>query len=197
VSVAGWWRRQGPWLLGAAVLAAGAVAGPYFDRQREFRIHRADAARAVPAGAWGRYAGAEWRLHSVTVQDQTLLPRDLQLPDNARVLLAELEIRPDPTTTGESNVARCALRLRDGRGRSWRSAPEALVAYGRRAGFALDCERPRERPVGQPYMARLPFLLPDDVPPAALRLELQLFPLPPEDVEPPGTYLDMALPGGR
>jgi len=197
VSTTGWWRRQWPWLLGAAALAAVSVAGPHFDRQREFRIHRVDAARTVPAGAWGRYAGAEWRLHGIIVQDRAMLPRDLRLPDNARVLLAELEIRPDRTAAGESHVARCAPRLRDGHGRSWRASPEALVAYSQRAGFPLDCERPRGQPAGPPYVARLPFLLPDDVHPTDLRLELQLFPLPPEDVEPPGAYLDMALPGGR
>jgi len=197
VSAAGWWRRQGPWLLGAAVLAAGAVVGPHFDRHREFRIHRADAARTVPAGAWGRYAGAGWRLRGITVQDRAMLPRDLRLPDNARVLLAELEIRPDQTATGESNTSRCSLLLRDDRGRGWRFAPETLVTYSRRAGFALDCTRPHDRPIGQPYVVRLPFLLPDDVPPSDLRLELQLFPLPPEATEPPGAYLDMALPGGR
>jgi len=197
VTAPGWWRRQWPWLLGAVVLAAGAVVGPHLDRKREFRTRDAEAARAVPAGAWGRYAGAEWRLRGLALQDQSLLPRDLLLPGNARVAVVELEIRPDQTTTGESNVARCSLLLRDDHGRSWRFAPEALTTYSRRAGHALDCARPRGAPDSGPYTVRLPFLLPDDVRPKDLRLELQLFPLPPEDVEPAGAYLDMALPGGR
>lgn len=197
MSAAGWWRRQWPWLLGATVLAAGTVAWPHFERQRAIHFHREDAARTVPAGAWGRYAGADWRLRGVTVQDRAMLPRDLRLPANARVLLAGLEIRPDKTTTGESSVGRCAPTLRDGRGRGWRASPEALTTYSRRAGFSLDCARPRGQAVGQPYVARLPFLLPDDVSPADLRLEVLLLPLPPGSDELPEAYLDMALPGGR
>ena len=194
---AGWWRRQWPWLLGAAVLAAGTVVWPHFDRQSLITFHRKDAARAVPAGAWGRYAGAEWRLRGVTVQDRSMLPRDLRLPANARVLLTELEIRPDQTAIGESGVGRCALTLRDGRGRGWRASPETLTTYSRRAGFQLDCARPRGEPAGPPYVVRLPFLLPDDVPPTDLRLELLLLPLPPGSDERSEAYLDMALPGGR
>lgn len=197
MSSAGWWRRQWPWLLGAVVLAAGTIVWPHFDRQRANNFHRESAARTVPAGAWGRYAGAEWRLRGVTVQDRTMLPRDLQLPDNARVLLAELEIRPDLTETGESSVGRCALTLRDGRGRGWRASPEALVTYSRRAGFPLDCARPRGQPAGPEYVARLPFLLPDDVSLSELRLELLLLPLPPGSDELSAAYLDMSLPGGR
>lgn len=197
MSTPGWWRRQWPWLLGAAVLATAAVVGPHLERTREFRMRHPDAARPVRAGAWGGYAGAEWRLRGLALHDQAMLPADLLLPGNARVAVVALEIRPGPGAAGDIDAARCSLLLRDGRGRSWRFAPEALFTYSRRAGLALDCARPRDGAGSGPYTVHLPFLLPDDVDIADLRLELQLFPLPPEDVEPAGAYLDMALAGGR
>ena len=190
------WRRQWPWLLGAVLLAAAAVVGPYWDRQRQFRVKGGqEAAQVVAAGAWARYAGVRWRLREVATRRPEALPPQLGLPANARVAIVTLAVNPEPGMDSQSRAARCTLVLRDGRGRGWRADPDALSLYMRMAQTQRDCSRPRDGPRIGPYPVKRLFMLPDDVAIADLRLELQLFPLP-ADV-PTGVYLEMQLAGGR
>lgn len=177
-------------------MAAWAVLGPYWDRKREFRVQGGeDAARNVPVGAWGSYAGARWRVLEVSSVPRDKLPEQVQLPANGQVLTLRLEVNPGPDGAGQNNVSRCKLVLRDGRGRGWQGDPDALRLYARMLKYPMDCARPRQGPHVGPYTVHQLFLLPDDAAIADLRLELQLF--PPPQSEPTGVYLDMQLAGGR
>lgn len=108
----GWWRRQGLYLLGAAVFGIWALYEPYLDAWHQ----RARLSPLVPIevarGAWVTFAGARWRMVEVTMRTHP------NLATEAAIVVARFE------TVTESGVdpkklARCKGQIRDSSGRVW------------------------------------------------------------------------------
>lgn len=194
-----WWRKQWPWLLGTAILAAAAVAWPYFQWKRvERTFGQEDVAEFVKSGEMAKYRLSNWKLNNIVKLDKPgQLPADVKIRPDAQIIMTTLYIVPGKNKTGEVNTKLCALTLRDGKGRGWNDAPNVLRPYIRQMKYNWGCDRSRDAPRTGGYEIQNLFLIPKDVSLTDLRLEVVSTGQEEGPGDPPGNYLTMQVPGGR
>ncbi|MBO9664812.1 hypothetical protein [Dokdonella sp.] len=179
-----WWRRQGPWLLGAALLGAYAFYMPYRESLNHYAIFHPIRPIEVAKGASADYEGARWRLLNITQRDQ----RDLR--EDAMILVARFELIADEGTSAK-NLNRCKSRISDARGRYWEVAPFSGLRVkselpdscgsGRGPNFTTIEPEP-----GKPWLFEQAYLVPRGLDPKTLRPEIYMFSM---EQRRPGDYL--------
>lgn len=189
-----WWRRNAPWLLGAAVLAVFAFGLPLREERRLQALRSPQRPIDVPAGAWAHYEGARWR-----VVETELLPAggfDDALDERAddAMLVVRFEVIPDRNTPGKT-LDGCQGRVTDDRDRYWEANPPVLSRYRgklqRSCGTRLGPDFKREQALGgRPFRFEHVYQVPKDLAPTQLRPELRM--LQPKTA-PQGAYLRFAL----
>lgn len=180
----GWWRRQGAWLLGAALLGAWAFYAPYRDAWRHYAAFHPMRAVDVARGATADYEGARWRLLNISERDQP------GLRDDAMILVARFELVADAGTSAK-NLNRCKSRLSDARGRYWDVAPFSALRV--KANLPDSCGSGRgpnfttiEAEPGKPWQFEQAYQVPRGLDLKSLRPEIYMIAL---DQRRPGDYL--------
>lgn len=179
-----WWRRQGPWLLGVALLGGVAFYLPYRDSWRHYAAFHPMRPIEVAPGATANYEGARWRLLNVSARDQP------DLREDAMILVARFELIPDAGTSAK-NLNRCKSRISDARGRYWEIAPFSTkrvksnlpdsCGSGRGPNFTTIEPEP-----GRPWQFEQAYQVPRGLDPKSLRPEIYMIAL---DQRRPGQYL--------
>lgn len=191
-----WLRRNGGWLLAAAVLGVAAFHLPWRIGQRE--LDRGQPRHAIEATAgWNEYEQARWRIVAVRRQPAAAgSAADYQHPD-ASLLLVDYEVIATPGVDAR-RLDQCKGRLVDRSGRTWEAnAPAKLSGWMARRGIGSTCGsrvvgQPAEAVPGKPFGFTHAFLVPAQTPVAGLHADLFF---PPSTTRPRmGTYLRFALP---
>lgn len=180
----GWWRRQGPWLLGAALLGTYAFYVPYRDAWRHYAAFHPMRPIEVAKGESAAYEGARWRLLNISVRDQ----RDLR--EDAMIVVARFELVADAGTDAKK-LDRCKSRVSDARGRSWEVAPFSSTRVKSELPHSCGSGRGPDfttlvPEAGKPWLFEQAYLVPRGLDPNTLRPEIYMIAL---DQQRPGNYL--------
>lgn len=116
-----WWRHNRGWLLGAVLLAALAFYLPIRDAYWEYQRFRPHLPVDLARSAWGKYAGASWRLVDASLKTATGPGSKFDLDRlDAAVLVLRYEVLLAPGTDPDK-LDTCRGRLLAEDGREWES----------------------------------------------------------------------------
>ncbi len=191
-----WWRDNGLWLLGAALLIVLVFGRDYRQAIEQHQFTDPRRPIDVPAGQWRHYEGARWRLLGVERIDDVGAASGFNLRADSSVLMVRYEVIPDPGTTADA-LNLCEGRLAAPGNRHWQANGLWLSRYSRGKRYPTGCgsnpgpnfTRVEAQP-GRPYPFVHLYQIPRTQTLQGARAELRMaYPRK----EPKGTYLRFSL----